>query len=46
MGVRREDSDLKREIGEALDRNHPEIDAILNSYGVPRSDPPLPVRSP
>jgi mxaJ protein len=46
MGVRREDSDLKRKIGEALDRNRPEIDAILNSYGVPRSDPPLPVRSP
>jgi mxaJ protein len=41
MGVRREDADLKREIGEALERNRARIDAILAAFGVPRADPPL-----
>lgn len=40
MGVRRDDADesLRREIGEALTRHKPEIDAILAEYGVPRVD--------
>ncbi|HLG87355.1 MAG TPA: substrate-binding domain-containing protein [Alphaproteobacteria bacterium] len=35
MGVRRSDSDLKREIDRALVENRPAIDRILAAYGVP-----------
>ncbi|WP_026190769.1 substrate-binding domain-containing protein [Methylobacterium sp. WSM2598] len=38
MGVRREDEDLRREIGAALERHRAEIDAILLQYDVPRPD--------
>lgn len=41
MGVRRDDVELKRQIGEALERNRPAIDAILAAYGVPRAEPPV-----
>lgn len=36
MGVRRRDKDLKEELDRALERRKPEIDAILDTYGVPR----------
>lgn len=36
MGVRREDSILKTEVDEILERRAPVIDSILDSYGVPR----------
>ncbi|GJE04408.1 substrate-binding domain-containing protein [Methylobacterium isbiliense] len=38
MGVRREDEDLRREVGAALERHRTEIDAILREYDVPRPD--------
>jgi mxaJ protein len=38
MGVRREDEDLRREIGAALERHRAEVDAILARYDVPRID--------
>jgi mxaJ protein len=36
MGVRRSDPALKDELDEILERKKPEIDALLDSYGVPR----------
>jgi quinoprotein dehydrogenase-associated probable ABC transporter substrate-binding protein len=36
MGVRRRDKALKEELDGILERRRPEIDAILNAYGVPR----------
>nr|WP_245268130.1 substrate-binding domain-containing protein [Methylorubrum extorquens] len=38
MGVRREDEDLRREVGAALERNRTQVDAILAAYDVPRLD--------
>lgn len=38
MGVRREDEELRREVGAALERHRAEIDAILAEYDVPRLD--------
>ena len=36
MGVRRSDADLKEELDAILERRQPEIDALLDEYGVPR----------
>ncbi|HEV2843836.1 MAG TPA: substrate-binding domain-containing protein [Thermoanaerobaculia bacterium] len=36
MGVRREDTALRDELDAVLERRRPEIDAILDRYGVPR----------
>ncbi|HEX3126868.1 MAG TPA: substrate-binding domain-containing protein [Thermoanaerobaculia bacterium] len=36
MGVRRQDKALKEELDGILERRKPEIDAILDAYGVPR----------
>jgi len=36
MGVRRKDDELRGEIDKALVKHRPEIDAILDQYGVPR----------
>ncbi|HEX4440600.1 MAG TPA: substrate-binding domain-containing protein [Thermoanaerobaculia bacterium] len=36
VGVRRKDEDLKKKIDAFLERRRPEIDAILDAYGVPR----------
>lgn len=36
MGVRRTDPALKEELDAILERKRPEIDALLDSYGVPR----------
>jgi mxaJ protein len=36
MGVRRNDPALKEELDGILERRQPEIDALLDSYGVPR----------
>lgn len=38
MGVRRENEDLRREVGAALERHRGEIDAILAGYHVPRAE--------
>ncbi|GEP07043.1 quinoprotein dehydrogenase-associated putative ABC transporter substrate-binding protein [Methylobacterium oxalidis] len=38
MGVRREDEELRREVGAALERHRAEVDAILVQYDVPRLD--------
>jgi mxaJ protein len=40
MGVRREEPELRNEIGAALRRRKAEVDAILRAYGVPRLDRP------
>jgi mxaJ protein len=40
MGVRREEPELRNEIGAALRRRKAEIDAILAGYDVPRLDRP------
>lgn len=45
MGVRREDRALREEIDSALVRLKPQIDAILESYRVPRLDTKSPVAS-
>lgn len=39
LGVRRADGRLARELEQALARTQPEIDAILDAYGVPRLAP-------
>lgn len=47
LGVRRGNEALRRELDAALVRLRPEIDAILNEYGVPRlpaADAPAPTR--
>lgn len=36
MGVRREDAKLQAELDRILERRRPEIDALLDRYGVPR----------
>ena len=36
IGVRKEDKDLRSELNEILVRKKPEIEAILDQYGVPR----------
>jgi mxaJ protein len=36
MGVRRGDNQLKEELEEIIERRRPEIDGILQEYGVPR----------
>lgn len=42
IGVRKEDKDLRNEINEILARKKPQIEAILDQYGVPRvEDPPI-----
>jgi mxaJ protein len=46
MGVRREEPELRNEIGAALRRRKPEIDAILRAYDVPRLDRPPEERAP
>jgi mxaJ protein len=38
MGVRREDTKLRGELDEILERKQPDIDRILAEYGVPRVD--------
>jgi len=40
MGTRKEDATFREKINGALIRLQPQIDAILESYGVPRADPP------
>jgi mxaJ protein len=40
MAVRKEDDALRREIDAALARHRPEVDAILDDYGLPRLDHP------
>ena len=40
VGVRRDDKSLADELDHALDTRRSEIDAVLKSYGVPRSDMP------
>jgi mxaJ protein len=37
MGVRRQDKELKEKLDGILERRRPEIDAILDAYGVPRA---------
>lgn len=41
MGVRREDEELRREVGAVLDRHRGEVDAILADYHVPRAEEPV-----
>jgi mxaJ protein len=42
IGVRQENKDLRNEINEILARKKPQIEAILDQYGVPRvADPPV-----
>lgn len=41
MGVRRSDSLLARRLDSVIVRRRPEIDRILASYGVPRTDAPI-----
>jgi len=36
MGVRRGDTNLKEELDAILERRQPEIEALLDEYGVPR----------
>jgi mxaJ protein len=38
MGVRRTDTTFRRELDDVLRRRQPEIDRILEEYGVPRAD--------
>jgi mxaJ protein len=38
MGVRREDTQLRAELDEIIERRRADIDAILSGYGVPRLD--------
>lgn len=40
VGVRKDDKSLADELDHALDTRRSEIDAVLKSYGVPRSDMP------
>lgn len=40
MGLRKEDTTLRRRLEDAIEHNRPAIDRILADYGVPRSDPP------
>jgi mxaJ protein len=46
MGTRKEDAAFGDEINGALIRLQPQIDEILESYGVPRADPPTPEITP
>jgi len=41
MGVRRKDPELKERIDEILVKRHPEIETILEEYGVPRVPKPV-----
>ena len=40
MGVRRENTGLRQQLNEIIERRRPAIDAILKRYGVPRVDLP------
>ncbi|MCM8735675.1 hypothetical protein M5E06_16120 [Azospirillum sp. A1-3] len=40
MGLRKEDTALRGQLGDAMERNRSAIDRILADYGVPRTDPP------
>lgn len=44
MGVRRDDKALKYKLDSLIERDRPEIDALLAGYGVPRIDTPQEIR--
>jgi mxaJ protein len=46
MGVRKGDDSLHRELDQVIHRRQPEIDRILDAYGVPRRPIPSPLQGP